>query len=202
MSLRAVISAMILVVVIVAAITWKNQLVPVQGTSAPSAAPSGEASPAPPPRLEAANDPGMTWTTPKGWSELPARSMRFATYATPPVSGDREGGECAVFHFGAGQGGAVDANLDRWVAQFEHAHDVTRSKREQHGLKISRVKVAGDYLAPSGPMMESSSTKPGFMLLGAIVEGPNGSVFFKFTGPEKSVRAAEPDFESMLASLK
>ena len=81
MSLRAVISAMILVVVIVAAITWKNQLVPVQGTSAPSAAPSGEASPATPPRLEAANDPGMTWTTPRVGARnppIPSRHCRLA----------------------------------------------------------------------------------------------------------------------------
>ncbi|MEO5989648.1 MAG: hypothetical protein ABIU54_07160 [Candidatus Eisenbacteria bacterium] len=202
MSLRAVVIAMVLVVGIVAAITWKQQVVPVPSAGAPNAAPSGELPPATAPALEAANDPGMTWSTPERWSELPARSMRFATYAVPAAGGDAEAGECAVFHFGIGQGGGVDANLDRWVAQFEHARDVSRSRTEQNGLTISRVKVAGDYLAPSGPMMESSSKKAKFMLLGAIVEGPNGSVFFKFTGYQKTVQAAESEFQAMLQSLK
>jgi len=206
MSLRAIVIGMVLVVGIVAAITWKKQLIPAQGTEQATemqgSAPGGEMPQAGAPAMEAANDPGMSWTTPKGWTELPARSMRFATYGVPAVGGDKEAGECAVFHFGVGQGGGVDDNLDRWVAQFENAHDVTRAKAEHNGFKLSRVQVQGSYLAPSGPMMESSSTKPGFMLLGAIVEGPNGSVFFKFTGPEKTVKAAERDFEAMLSSLK
>ena len=206
MSLRAIVIGMVLVVGIVAAITWKKQLIPAegapQGTEMQTTEPSGELPPAGAPAMEAANDPGMTWTTPKGWTELPARSMRFATYGVPAVAGDAEAGECAVFHFGVGQGGGVDDNLDRWVGQFENAHDVSRAKAEHKGFKLSRVQVKGSYLAPSGPMMESSSTKAGFMLLGAIVEGPNGSVFFKFTGPEKTVTAAEPAFAAMLSSLK
>ncbi len=204
MSLRAIVIGMVLVVGIVAAVTWKAQLVPAEGAAPEmtSDAPSGELPPATAPTMEAENDPGMTWVKPQGWSELPARTMRFATYAVGAAAGDSEPGECAVFHFGVGQGGGVDDNLDRWVAQFEKARGVARSKGEQGGLKIARVKLSGDYLAPSGPMMESSSTKPGFMLLGAIVEGPNGSVFFKFTGPEKTVKAAERDFEAMLASLR
>lgn len=201
MSLRAIVIGMVLVVGIVAAVTMRKQLVPAQGTEMAAPAPAGDMPPAEVPPMQAANDPGMAWSTPAGWKQLAPRSMRFATYGVPAASGDQEDGECAVFHFGVGQGGGVDDNLDRWVAQFEKARDVSRSKGEQNGLKISRVRVSGSYLAPSGPMMESSSTKPGFMLLGAIVEGPNGSVFFKFTGPEKTVKAAQGDFEAMLASL-
>lgn len=204
MSLRAVVIGIVLVVGIVAAFTWQRQLIPAEGAGGPT--PSDAPAPAAPstqvPSFEAANNPGMTWTRPRSWSELPARSMRFATYAIPAVGGDAEAGECAVFHFGADQGGGVDDNIDRWVAQFERARDIARAKREQNGLKISRVSVAGTYLAPSGPMMESTSTKPDFMLLGAIVQGPNGSVFFKCTGPEKTVKAAERDFDAMLGSLK
>ena len=205
MSLRAIVIGMILVVGIVAAITWKRQLIPAQGAPAPAEVPIQPMPSATPPTIEAANDPGMTWVTPARWSTAAERPMRFATYTVPAAAGDvepAEPGECAVFHFGLGQGGAVDANLDRWVSQFEKPLGIVRSASEVAGLRISRVKVRGDYLAPSGPMMEAGSLKQDWMLLGAIVEGRNGSVFFKFAGPRATVLASQSEFDAMLASLQ
>ena len=43
--------------------------------------------------------------------------------------------------------------------------------------------------------------KPGFKLLGAIVEAPGGNVFFKLTGPAKTVEAARADLMKMLKAL-
>jgi hypothetical protein len=39
-------------------------------------------------------------------------------------------------------------------------------------------------------------------MLGAIVEAPEGNVFFKLTGPAKTVAAAEKQFEALLKSVK
>ena len=39
-------------------------------------------------------------------------------------------------------------------------------------------------------------------MLGAIVEGPEGSIFIKFTGPAKTIAANQPAFDKMLASLE
>jgi hypothetical protein len=50
-------------------------------------------------------------------------------------------------------------------------------------------------------MMQSQGKKEDFRLLGAIVSGPEGPVFFKLTGPSKSVAAAEKDFTAMINSL-
>jgi hypothetical protein len=50
-------------------------------------------------------------------------------------------------------------------------------------------------------MMESQGVKKRYALLGAIIEGPNGGVFFKLTGPVKTLASAERDFDAMLASL-
>ncbi len=44
--------------------------------------------------------------------------------------------------------------------------------------------------------------KPGFRMLGAIVEAPQGAVFFKMTGPANTVTKAEGGFEAMLKTLK
>jgi hypothetical protein len=38
-------------------------------------------------------------------------------------------------------------------------------------------------------------------MLGAIVQGPQGPVFFKLTGPVGTVRGAAKDFDALLASL-
>jgi len=39
-------------------------------------------------------------------------------------------------------------------------------------------------------------------LLGAIVETPEGMVFFKFTGPEQTAAANESDFNQLVNSLQ
>ena len=56
---------------------------------------------------------------PAEWTEqTPSSSMRKAQYALPKVSGDGEDGELAVFYFGQGQGGSVEANIERWIGQI------------------------------------------------------------------------------------
>lgn len=145
---------------------------------------------------------GVQWSVPKPWSEQGAREMRAATYTIPAAEGDSEPAECAVFYFGGQQGGSVDANINRWVGQFEASAPPARSEREVNGMKVTLVQVAGTFLAPGGPMMQSQGKKDNYRLLGAIVEGPQGSVFFKLTGPAKTVGACEPEFNAMVSSLK
>lgn len=144
---------------------------------------------------------GVKWTVPSNWTAGPSKQMRVATYVIPAASGDPEGGELGVFYFGSGQGGDVQMNIDRWVNQFENAKP-SQSSKEVNGMKVDIVKIAGAYLAPSGPMMQSSGKNENYRLLGAIVGAPEGSVFFKLTGPAKTIAAAEGDFNSLIASLK
>jgi hypothetical protein len=147
-------------------------------------------------------DPGLVWTAPKRWTALADRPMRVATYAIPDAGGSPEGAECAVFHFGPSQGGAVEDNVRRWLDQFVNGRAPERVTSTVNGLKVHRVQVQGDYLAPSGPMMQSSGTKRGYMLIGAIVEGPAGDVYFKLTGPEPTVNSAASEFDAMLKSIR
>ena len=50
-------------------------------------------------------------------------------------------------------------------------------------------------------MMQSQGKKPGWRLIGAIVEAPEGLVFFKCVGPAATMQKAEKEFEKLLASL-
>jgi len=150
---------------------------------------------------------GISWTDPSEWKVGEERPMRVATYVLPAAKGDTEAGELGVFYFGQGQGGGVDANVKRWVTQFRRADGTSaekdaKTKQEKiAGFAVTTVEVKGSY--HGGPMMVGPSTpKPGFRLLGAIVEAPEGAVFFKLTGPEKTVANAEKHFRKMLESMK
>ena len=127
--------------------------------------------------------------------------MRAATYLIPAAQGDSEGAECAVFE---NLGGGVQANITRWIGQFEKTDAEPNQKKETiNGLPVTTVDVTGIFKG-GGPMMggQQSGPKNGYRLLGAIVEGPDGDVFFKLTGPAKTVAAAQEEFQTMLKSLK
>src|SRR5215471_18652665 len=85
---------------------------------------------------------GIRWMVPANWKSEAERPMRLATYTVPAAPGDSEGGECGVYYFGQGQGGSVEANLDRWIGQFVQADGKSSKdaakidKRSIHGLKV------------------------------------------------------------------
>ena len=144
---------------------------------------------------------GIQWTVPAKWTAGTGSAMRVATYSVPGAKGS-PAGECAVFFFGPGQGGSVDDNVARWAKQFEGAPAAATRATAVAGVKVTRAEVQGTYLAPGGPMMQSTGKRPGYRLLGAIVEAPEGNVFFKLTGPAATVAAAEAPFEALVTSVR
>jgi len=158
--------------------------------------------------LPADSGAGLRWTQPANWKTEAQRPMRLGTYSVPAAAGDKEGGECGVYYFGPGQGGSGDANIDRWIGQILQA-DGKPSKaaakllnKTIHGLKVTTVDVSGAYTGMGGPMAQpGGAPKPGYRLLGAIVEGSQGSIFFKFTGPAKTVTQNQGAFDKMLTTL-
>ena len=143
---------------------------------------------------------GLRWTMPAHWQVGTPQPMRAASYTIPAAPGAEAGG-CGVFYFGNGQGGGVEENLARWAGQFEGASAPKKSERTVNGLKIHLIAVSGTYLAPSGPTMQSQGKKPGWSLSGAIVEAPEGLVFFKCVGPKATIEKAQPEIDELLKSL-
>lgn len=150
---------------------------------------------------------GLSWTVPPGWSAGPEKSMRMATYIIDAEGDDADSAECAVFHFGAASGGGVMDNLVRWAGQFEQPDGGNSMEKANidsitvSGVNITTIDLSGDYLV-SGAMMQVTGKKSGYRLLGAIIEGPEGSVFFKLTGPENTVKSAKSGFDALLQSIK
>ncbi|HEY1250827.1 MAG TPA: hypothetical protein VGH97_06530 [Thermoanaerobaculia bacterium] len=142
---------------------------------------------------------GLRWTVPARWAVAPPKPMRMATYTVPAAGG--EAGECGVFFFGKGQGGSVEDNLSRWEKQFEGGPAPKRSEKTIHGFRVHFLEASGTYTAMGGPMMQPQGKKPGWSLRGAIVEAPDGLVFFKCIGPDAAVKAASKEFDELLESL-
>ena len=127
--------------------------------------------------------------------------MRAATYVVPAAPGDKEDGECGIYYFGQGKGGSVDDNMKRWIGQFEQTQDAQPRKRSVNGLNVTSIDLSGTYTGAGGPMATTKTIKPGYRLMGAIVEAPEGLIFIKFTAPAKTATANQVNFENLLRSL-
>jgi hypothetical protein len=155
---------------------------------------------------------GVSFTPPADWTDQGPSGMRKASFSYGPVEGDSDPAECTVFYFGSGQGGDIESNISRWVGQMEPAEGETLQsavRRSQltteNGLGIHFVEVDGTFMkSMGGGPMTGGRTKPmeGWRMVGAIVQAPEGNVFFKLVGPEATVREMEPAYRTMLGSAK
>ena len=131
--------------------------------------------------------------------------MRVAEFVVPRLQGDVEDADVVIYFFGGG-GGSVDANIDRWVGQFEQpgggaARPGQRSAFSVGDLKVTTIDVAGTYIAETSPGSGTRHNKPKFRMRAAVVETPRGPYFIKFTGPQNTVTQGLPVFDAFLKSL-
>jgi hypothetical protein len=89
----------------------------------------------------------------------------------------------------------------RWKGQFANGASTPPRKRTIHDITVTTVDFSGDYSGMGGPMAAQPTVKSGYRLLGAIVEGPQGNIFVKFSGPAKTIAANQQKFEQLLASF-
>jgi len=152
---------------------------------------------------------GVTITPPAGWTSLGPEGMRQAQFRLEPVEGDPAPAEVNVFYFGPQSGGGVEANLQRWIGQMElpdgsdPSAAARRSTFTADGMAGHVVSLDGSYKSGGGrPMGGGGEILPGYRLVGVVIEGPQGSLFFKLTGPAATARAMEPDLIAMLEGAR
>jgi len=149
----------------------------------------------------------LTFTAPAAWKARPASSsMRVAEFVVPKAPPDPEDAELVVYFFGGG-GGSVEANIQRWVGQFQQpsgaaAKDGGRATFNVGNLKVTTVDVSGTYVAELRPGAAERHNKPNFRMRAAVVETPRGPYFVKFTGPAGTVKQASAAFDQFLKSLR
>ena len=173
---------------------------------------AGAASTARPGEGEApAREPGapLRFEAPPEWvAEPTTSSMRKAQYRLPRAEGDAQDAQLVVYFFGAGGGGTLEANLQRWVSQFEQP-DGTDSKerlevshREVAGMAVTEASLTGTYVAETAPGSGVRLHEPQWRMLAAVVESDHGPYYVKLVGPEKTVRRWEDALRAFVSSAR
>jgi hypothetical protein len=141
----------------------------------------------------------ITWKAPEGFASAPnPNPMRIATFKASPAKGDAEGAELAISR----AGGSMDANVARWLGQFdEHEKELVKEKTI-NGLKVTTVEINGTFRA--GAMMggDPAAPKKDWSFVAAVVDAAGESYFFKLTGPRATVKSVRKSFDAMIDGVK
>ncbi len=143
---------------------------------------------------------GISFEGPNGWqTQKPSSSMRKAQFAVKGKDGKLA--EVVFFHFGPGGTGGVTANVKRWLGQFREPAVQLNAQtviETINGTKVTYVTAVGTFM--KGPPFGGNKIPvPNSGLIGAIIEGKQGAVFIKATGPKTIVKNAEKDMKTMVA---
>ncbi|MDF1544756.1 MAG: membrane lipoprotein lipid attachment site-containing protein [bacterium] len=151
---------------------------------------------------------GITFTPPSQWTDYGASDMKAAYYSFGPLENEVDSATVAVFYFGEGKGGSVESNLERWINQtaMPDGRDphtgAIQYELEVDGMKVHMLSIFGFYeVSMGGPMSRQKENKENYRLVGAIVEAPQGNVFFKLTGPDYTARIMIEGFMPMIKAI-
>jgi hypothetical protein len=147
---------------------------------------------------------GMRSHVPAGWvAEAPQSNMRVAQFSVP-AAGEGDGAAFVVYYFGPGQGGSLEANLERWQSQFSSADGgpVEPDITELSGaLPATLVSLRGSYARGVG-VGPAGDALPDRMLLAGVVETPKGNLYPQLHGPAALVAAQQPAFVAFIEGLE
>ena len=144
-------------------------------------------------------------SVPKEWEKgQPSGMMRMAQWVIPGPGGDAE---LVVYRFKGGAGG-VQANMDRWKGQFtppegKTPDDIAKVGEKTVGaLTLHTLDATGHYTAAMTPGAAEKHDNPDYRMLAVIVEGSGDPLFFKATGPAKTLDVWAEPWGTMLDSIK
>ena len=125
-------------------------------------------------------------------------------FAIPAAEGDKTDGRLTVM----GAGGSVEANIDRWYAQFTQPDGGSTRERAKvkqinaAGQDVHLVDVSGTFKDQRGPVAPAVE-RPKYRMLAAIVATKDqGNYFIKLYGPERTIADNEKAFVAMIEGLQ
>jgi hypothetical protein len=142
----------------------------------------------------------FTFTRPAKWEWVEVTSQ-FRKAQLKVVDAAANTNADVVFFVFAGGAGTVKANVDRWHHQFVEPRTESNSKVEETTIgktKVTYVMEEGTYNSgmPGGP----TTPMEDYALSGAIIEGDDGNIFVRLTGPKALVKSSVADFKKMIES--
>ena len=144
---------------------------------------------------------GLQFDKPALWGWI-TPTMRFRTLQYTVPGQDGEPAADLIFSvFGSGDGGPVDANIDRWAGQFRGLDGTPpreeRSTIEVDGMTVKRIELEGSYAG-----MGAAAPRPGWAQLGVIIQAPGRNVYIRLLGPSPTVLANKDAFDSLVRSAR
>lgn len=142
---------------------------------------------------------GLTFKYAAPWAAVESTGMFRAGTLAAKVEGIEKPVEAVFYHFpGPGGGGGVDANVQRWLGQFQGTPESKREEIDAGGKKITLVTATGTY--NDGPPMGAKTPKADHTLIAAIVPTEDSNVFIKLTGPKDAIGKVSDSFRAMITS--
>lgn len=133
-----------------------------------------------------------TFQVPEGWKEIQPQNPDFLE-AEFQLTGT--GGDARLTLSSAG--GSTDANIERWIGQFQTDAEPLRESVQADGVEVAIVDVRGTFTGGFG-----SSPQPDSRLLGAVVPLGSRSYFIKLTGPRETVAEHKDAFLQFVRSAR
>jgi len=151
---------------------------------------------------------GVVFNPASQWHALDPSGDKKAFYKYDPVLGDTVGAEMAVYQFGA-EGSNWQDIMDRWINQMSYADGrdrysaAIRHDRVVGGMTAHVLSMLGTYNPPSaGFDREEAPARDAHRLIAVAVEGPQGDLYFKLTGPDSTARVMTEAFMNMIYRLQ
>ena len=146
-------------------------------------------------------------TVPSTWKQQqPSNNLRLAQFQLPAVEGDKDPAELVI---SPPIGGTREANITRWVDQFEaDGRELVMSQGKCAQGEYVLVKLTGTYKKPIGPpILRKSEPAPGYAMYGVMLSVTKdgkaaGNYFLKLTGPAKTVAASEDALRASITADK
>lgn len=148
----------------------------------------------------------LEFRAPAAWTKkTPKVRIIEVEYEVPAAKGDDLAGRMTVM----GAGGTVEANIDRWIGQFDQpGGGDTKDKTKIEKLKVSGqdvqwVDVSGTYKDNPAPFAGGKPVlRENYRMLAAIVQTKDaGNYFLKFYGPKTTVTENEKAFRDLVDSM-
>lgn len=151
-------------------------------------------------------DGKLEFRAPGAWKKTTPKSRIVEVeYEVPAAKGDEVPGRLTVM----GAGGSIEANIDRWIGQFDQpGGGDTKEKTKIEKFKVSGqdvqcVDIAGTYKDNPAPFAGGKPVlRENYRMLAAIVQTKEaGNYFLKFYGPKGTVAENEKAFRELVDSL-
>lgn len=130
----------------------------------------------------------ISWTTPKGWEQLPPSAMRAGSFRVPSSHGPAV--DVSIVPLSGSTGGML-ANINRWRGQIQ-----LPPVSEVELQKLVKTIQAGKRT------MKWVDFENGQRIAAVIYERGEETWFFKMTGDSHGIEDARPAFLQLLASIR